>query len=241
MIRRLLQKRRIEKIPQASEVDYDKTYANASKNENCSEFEVDNWIVSDFIVERLVPVVGTHPFPLTELTLMSDSVVRFRPKAIFEWGTHIGKSARIFYETAKAFNINCQIHSFDLPDDIEHVEHPREQRGELVRGLPVKLYQEDGVTGALRISKKDKIADEKIMFFLDGDHSYESVKRELAEVVKNHPMAKILVHDTFYQSPKSKYNIGPWKAVDEFVKKNNSYKRLSTSTGLPGMTLLYRG
>lgn len=216
-----------------------KTYPNAAKNKDL-EFEVDNWIISEFIVERLVPAVGVHPFPLTELTLMTASVVRFRPKAVFEWGTHVGKSARVFYEAATAFGINCQVHSFDLPDDVEHVEHPHDARGELVRGLPVKLYQEDGVTGALRICKKNKIKDDEVLFFIDGDHSYESVKRELLAVAKNHPGAKILLHDTFYQSPKSKYNIGPWKAVEEFMKKNKSYKRLSTNTGLPGMTLLYK-
>ncbi len=225
----------------APEAKPEKTYENASKNDGCSEFEVDNWLISEFIVDRLVPAVGIHPFPLTELTLMSASVVRFRPKAIFEWGTHIGKSARVFYETAEAFGIACQVHSFDLPDDVEHVEHPHKQRGKLVRGLPVKLYQEDGVTGALRICKRDKIADDKVLFFVDGDHSYESVKGELAAIVKNHPRAKILLHDTFYQSSKSKYNVGPWKAVDEFTKKHKSYKRISTNTGLPGMTLLYKG
>jgi len=240
MIRRLLKKSEASEPVQESNAGHNKTYANASKNADCSEFEVNNWIVSEFIVDRLVPIVGTHPFPLTELTLMSASVVRFRPKAIFEWGTHIGKSARIFYETARAFDIACQVHSFDLPDDVEHVEHPHEQRGELVRGLPVKLYQEDGVTGALRICRKGKISDDKVLFFVDGDHEYGSVKRELAAIAKNHPRAKILLHDTFYQSPKSHYNVGPWKAVEEFTKNNKSYKRVSTNTGLPGMTLLYK-
>lgn len=215
-------------------------YLNPIKNPDCSEFEVDNWIVSDFIIDRLVPFVGTHPFPLTELTLMAASVVRFRPKAIFEWGTHIGKSARVFYETVTAFDIPCQVHSFDLPDDVDHVEHPHDDRGLLVRGLNVKLYQEDGVSGALRISKQEKIPDSRMLFFVDGDHSYESVKRELAAIVKNHPGAKILLHDTFYQSAGSKYNIGPWQAIDEFVTSHPAYRRLSTNTGLPGMTLVYK-
>lgn len=217
-----------------------RTYESALVNPKSTEFEVNNWILSDFVVNQLVPVVGWHPFPLPELVLMSGAVVRFQPKAIFEWGTHIGKSARVFYETIKAFNVKATVHSFDLPDDVEHVEHPHEQRGMLVKGFKeVKLYQEDGVSGALRITKKYKLKDKDLLFFVDGDHSYESVKRELNAIIKNHPGAKVLLHDTLYQSKDSKYNIGPWKAIDEFLKTHKRYKRLSTSTGLPGMTLLY--
>ncbi|MCC6932100.1 MAG: hypothetical protein IT292_02450, partial [Deltaproteobacteria bacterium] len=172
---------------------------------------------------------------------MAATVTRFRPKAIFEWGTHVGKSARIFYEIIDSFNIPSQVYSFDLPDDVEHNEHPHETRGMLVKGLSkVSLFQEDGVTGALKISQKKKINSRDMLFFIDGDHSYESVKRELSAVIKNHPDAKVLLHDTFYQSEKSKYNVGPWKAIDEFLKKNKGYRSISTTTGLPGMTLIYK-
>lgn len=218
-----------------------KIYNNPAKNVTCTELEVDNWEISDFVVNKLVPVVGWHPFPLTELMLMTSAVTRFRPRAIFEWGTHVGKSARVFYEIIDAFGIPSNVYSFDLPDDVEHNEHPHETRGMLVKGLSkVKLFQEDGVTGALKISQTKKINSKDMMFFIDGDHSYESVKRELAAVMKNHPEAKVLLHDTFYQSSKSKYNVGPWKAIDEFLKKNKRYQCMSTTTGLPGMTLLYR-
>lgn len=217
------------------------TYTNPAKNLNCTEFEVDNWEVSDFVVNKLVPAVGWHPFPLTELMLMSATVTRFRPKAIFDWGTHIGKSARVFYEVTEAFKIPSKIYSFDLPDDVDHVEHPHEKRGMLVAGLKrVKLFQEDGVTGALRISKENNIDSRDLLFFIDGDHSYESVKRELTTVIKNHPNAKVLLHDTFYQSAKSKYNVGPRKAINEFLASHHGYKEISTNTGLPGMTLIYR-
>ena len=67
-----------------------------NKKNTQGEFEVNNWIISEFIVEKLVPVVGVHPFPLDELSLMTAAVCRFQPELIFEWGTNIGKSARIF-------------------------------------------------------------------------------------------------------------------------------------------------
>jgi cephalosporin hydroxylase len=226
--------------PQSKKTASHRTYGDPRTNPKSTEFEVNNWIMSEFVINELVPVVGWHPFPLSELILMSGAVVRFQPKAIFEWGTHIGKSARVFYETIKAFDVKCTVHSFDLPDDIEHVEHPHEQRGMLVKNFKeVKLYQEDGVNGALKVTKKYKLKDKDLLFFVDGDHSYESVKRELNAIMKNHPGAKVLLHDTLYQSKDSGYNIGPWKAIDEFLKKHKEYKSISTTTGLPGMTLIF--
>src|SRR5262245_43492210 len=119
---------------------------NPTRNAECSEFEVDNWVVSRFVLERLIPIVGTEPFPLNELVLMAAAVCRLAPSVIFEWGTHIGKSARIFYETTEHFAIECPIHSIDLPDEIPHVEHPHGLRGQLVRGVPrVMLHQGDGL------------------------------------------------------------------------------------------------
>ncbi|KKQ33961.1 MAG: hypothetical protein US50_C0067G0009, partial [Candidatus Nomurabacteria bacterium GW2011_GWB1_37_5] len=181
---------------------------NPAKNTNCTEFEVDNWIISSFVIKKLIPSVGIKPFPLSELCLLSSAVCYFRPTHIFEWGTHIGKSARVFYETAKYFNIPIEIHSIDLPDNISHIEHPGYKRGRLVRGLRnVTLHQGDGLDKSLEIIK-GITNDFKPLFYVDGDHSYESVKRELSGIIESVPNAVILLHDTFYQSSQSNYNIG---------------------------------
>lgn len=208
-------------------------------NNDCSEFEVNNWVISEFILNKIISVVGIKPYSINELLLMVASVCRFRPSYIFEWGTHVGKSARIFYEITTYFNIKTIIHSIDLPDNITHIEHPKNQRGKLVKGFDrVILHQGDGLTTAMEICRKNSIK-KSVLFFLDGDHSYQSVKRELAGIIKNLPEANILIHDTFYQSSKSGYNIGPFKAVNTILKLSpNNYKKISTKTGLPGMTLL---
>ena len=57
--------------------------------------------------------------------------------------------------------------------------------------------------------------ESKPLFFLDEDHSYETIKRELESIMTKVPNANILIHDTFYQSPESDYNIGPYKAIVE--------------------------
>ncbi|MDP2385903.1 MAG: class I SAM-dependent methyltransferase [Bacteroidota bacterium] len=216
-------------------------FEDPAKNLNCSEFEVNNWIVSDFVVNKLVPVVGFHPFPLTELMLMTATVCRFKPELIFEWGTNIGKSARIFYEISKTFDIKTEVHSIDLPDDVFHNEHPKNDRGRMVKGIKeVQLHQADGLECSLGLIKQ-KAPKGKVLFFVDGDHSYESVKKELETILEHVPDAVVLLHDTFYQSEEAKYNVGPHKAVKEVMAKHGEkYTVLSINMGLPGMSLVYK-
>jgi cephalosporin hydroxylase len=184
--------------------------------------------------------VGIHPYPLNELMLMTAALCVIKPTHIFEWGTHVGKSARIFYEVTKHFNITCEIHSIDLPDNTQHKEHPQQKRGLLVKNISeIKLHQGDGLVTSLSLYK-NIFTKSNPLFFLDGDHDYYSVKCELKGIIKNISNASILIHDTFYQSIRSKYNIGPYRAVRNVLKRiPNKYKVISTNIGLPGITLLY--
>jgi len=209
-------------------------------NSKCTEFEVNNWIISEFIIKKLIKISGIHPFPLTELHLMTSALCYLKPDLIFEWGTNIGKSARIFHEIAKFFKINTSIQSIDLPDYVAHNEHPQSKRGYLVRGIKnVDLHQGDGVSLAIKLYQPD--LHKRVLVFIDGDHSYKSVKNELNQIYKSIPKAWILLHDTFYQSPESQYNIGPSVAIQEFLTEHPGLYRLkSTDLGLPGMTLLYK-
>jgi len=172
---------------------------------------------------------------------MVVAVCRLRPTHIFEWGTNIGKSARIFYEICQAFDIEAEIHSIDLPANIAHVEHPKAKRGDLVRGLEkVRLHQGDGVDTSLKILSIITNAASPF-FFIDGDHTYESVRRELGAVINAVPTANILLHDTFFQSEASGYNVGPCQAIiDTLEEHTHSFKTLSENSGLPGMTLLWQ-
>lgn len=210
------------------------------RNLNCTEFEVDNWVISDFLVRRLIPIVGIHPYPIAELNLMIAAMCRVKPQQIFEWGTNIGKSARIFYEAGKYFGIPAEIHSVDLPDEQTHEEHPKTTRGRMVRGYSgVSLYQGDGLVKSIELYQSHP--EYRTLVFIDGDHSYESVRRELAGIIEAMPNAAILLHDTFYQSEQSGYNIGPYTAVSEILQMMpGAYRVMATTTGLPGMTLLYK-
>jgi cephalosporin hydroxylase len=205
------------------------------------QFEVGTWAISEFILNKVVPIVGVHPFPLNELSLMVSAVCRIQPSHIFEWGTNVGTSARIFYESIKYFKIDCEIHTIDLPDDIEHVEHPGQHRGELVKGIKkVRMHQGDGATTALSLWNATTRKG-RSLFFLDGDHSYESVQRELKMIFGQVESASFLIHDTLFQSEESLYNTGPFNAVEDFLKSTSGlYDRIEERLGLPGMTLLYR-
>jgi cephalosporin hydroxylase len=214
-------------------------YPSALVNPLSTEFEVNNWVLSDFIVCELIPIVGVRPFPLNELLLMCGALVRFQPEHLFEWGTNIGKSARIFLETRQRFYLETSIHSIDLPEDATHVEHPGKNHAILLKGVKgVNLYRGDGLEVSQNLA--DRFGKSmRYLFFLDGDHSFESVSRELQTVTSAFPTASILVHDTFYQDPACGYNIGPYNAIRHTIQNNpGRYKLVETRTGLPGMSLL---
>ncbi len=224
-------------IPHISQLYKSKS---AVVNDNCEELEVNTNQLTSFIIKDLLPLVGVSPYPITEQLLLCSAVVKIKPDYIFEWGTHLGISARIFYEVCKNYELNTIIHSIDLPDNVDHIEHPGEKRGIKVQGIKnVKLHQGDGLNTSIEIAKQLE-DNAKLLFLLDGDHSYDSVTRELNGIQKTFPTANMIIHDTFYQSSDSGYNIGPFKAVQDFLENNpNHYKKLSTDLGLPGMTLLY--
>jgi cephalosporin hydroxylase len=213
-------------------------HADPAGNDDSCAFEVDAWALSSFVVDTLVPIVGVHPYPLNELLLMSAAVTRFRPTHIFEWGTHQGVSARAFHEICSHFGLDTEIHSTDLPPSRRHVEQPGDERGLYVQEISeVTLHLGDGVKESLRILRGARGAAP--LFFVDGDHAYKSVRRELDSVFSHVPDAVALVHDTFFQDERSGYNTGPYRAVTEFCAAHPRIRRLDTAIGLPGMTLLY--
>jgi cephalosporin hydroxylase len=214
-------------------------YADPVRNAGGDIFEVDLWILSRFLIDRVVPLLGIHPYPLNEQLLMVAAVCRIQPGVVFDWGTHIGASARLFHECRKAFDLVYDIHSIDLPPDVSHIEHPGARHGRLVRGLAgVHLHRGDGVAVALeqwnRLGRPSRP-----LFFLDGDHAYESVARELGAILDAVADASVLAHDTFYQSAQSGYNVGPARAIEDVVARFPSRFAVTKSgLGLPGMTLL---
>jgi cephalosporin hydroxylase len=201
--------------------------------------EANKWALSEFITQALVPIVGVHPYPIDEQMLICSTVAYFQPDVIIEWGTHKGCSARIFHETTRFLGIPAEIHSIDLPASATHEENLTEatNRAHLVRGLTVTLHEGDGLSVARELCAAIK-PPKTALFFLDGDHAYESVRRELSGVRGLVASAAVLVHDSFNQGPESGYNVGPYRALSEFAAAE-SLPVHSTVLGLPGMSLTY--
>lgn len=200
--------------------------------------ESDKWALSVFVMDTLVPIVGIHPYPLDELLFMCSTIAYFKPGIIIEWGTHLGKSARVFYETTRFLGLSTPIHTIDLPPESPHVENISSlaRRGHYIGKLPVYLHLGDGLTIARSVLAKAR--DVLPVVFLDGDHSYDAVKRELDGLISSAPQAVVLVHDTFLQGPEAEYNCGPFEALSEFSIEHG-IPVFSTALGLPGMSLAY--
>lgn len=206
--------------------------------ENRSFPEADKWELSEFVLRQLVPVVGVRPYPIDEQLLMCSTVAYFQPQLIVEWGTHLGVSARIFHEVRQLLALEAEIHSVDLPPAIMHEENIalQENRGRFVRGLPVTLHLGDGVSVARELVRAKRPSS--ALFFLDGDHAYDTVSRELAALRATAPSAAVLLHDTFNQGRESGYNVGPYRALMEFALEHDLAVH-HAALGLPGMSLVY--
>jgi glycosyltransferase involved in cell wall biosynthesis len=211
-----------------------KEYKDPSLNQSTPKFEMDDQIISDFVINKLVPIAGSDPFPLDELMLITATVCRFKPRMIFEWDTGIGKSARIFYEIIHAFSIPAEIHSIDT-------KPRRKNSGKLVQNLTVvNLYQADGLKKSLDLIEQKKPGG-KILFFIDSEQDREQLKEELTIILEKIPDAVVLLHDTFYQPEHTQSGKAPYLALnDVLTTKNTSYRSLSTDKGLPGLSLVYQ-
>jgi hypothetical protein len=126
------------------------------------------------------------------------------------------------------------IHTIDLHDP-SHAEYPGRALGKMIRGLPVVQHYGDGFE--IANSLLPTFAGSECLLFLDGDHAYESVAKELTLVTQHPNVVGVLVHDTFYQ-PGSAYNHGPYEAVQQFLASHAVRQVVHAHLGLPGMTYL---
>lgn len=205
--------------------------------------EADTTALDQLVLEKVIPQTGLL-YPLPEISLMALAVARVQPTHIFEWGTSSGGSAKIFHTITEALGWKTEIHTWDLPEDVPHGQHPGQEHGKLARGLPrVHFHREDGLTGALGKMAAERSKNPKFrgLFFVDGDHSYHSVIRELAGLISVQDEFHLLAHDTFVQKPDAKGQsreswLGCPTALEAFAK---DYRWLNVGFGNPGMAYLW--
>ena len=77
------------------------------------------------------------------------------------------------------------------------------------------------------------------LVYLDDDHSYENVRREL-QLVALIREGCVLVHDSFYQ-PEPAYDRGVYRAIEDSLPDLNVAQVISLQIGRPGMSYLRVG
>ncbi|MDB4875819.1 MAG: cephalosporin hydroxylase [Gemmatimonadetes bacterium] len=194
--------------------------------------EVDKWAASEIVLE-LVKIVGTIPYSLDELMLMTAAFGFHRPATVVDIGTHVGKSARIWYELSRRLEVKATIHTIDLHNP-DHPEYADDSLGSFVRGLPVIQHLGDGYIVARSILTDNPAGP--VLLYIDGDHRQNTVETEL-RLVQLITTGCALVHDTFWQ-PGSPYNHGPHLAVEKLLSTTASAQIIRQPIGLPGMTYI---
>lgn len=161
-----------------------------------------------------VRLLGIPGYGKDEVGFMFETVETVKPHLILDWGTNRGFSARIFYEATNR-RLNCGIYTIDLPIELAKLDatHAGAFGGGWIHTL-VKQRYGDGVTEALLMWVKWGCPDRSI-FFVDGDHSYNNVARELATIARITQKATILLHDT---------NGPPGDAAYNFVSLNPGWR-----------------
>ncbi|MDP1808319.1 MAG: class I SAM-dependent methyltransferase [Actinomycetota bacterium] len=203
---------------------------------NGSIFEVDCWKLSELLLERVIPNIGAHPYPLNEQMLMAAAVAFVQPCLIVEWGTHHGKSARLFWEVKEALGLrDCRVCTVDSMD-ANHPEFPGAARGRYLAKTKVEQFVGDGFETAGRLLEG---ISSPILLYIDGDHSRQSTRRDLSLWARLPSGSGLLAHDVLFQTP-SAYNIGPWQSLQELLET----QRATVShvqwqlLGLPGMAFV---
>jgi hypothetical protein len=126
---------------------------------------------------------------------MHDTVALVKPDRIFDWGTNVGASARIFHEATDA---HCIVETIDLPKVLEPLDRDHAGTHTGLHLVPeIRQHRGDGVTEAIRLCAIWN--PERPLFFLDGNHLHENVFREIWSIHKFCPRGVLLVHDTNQQ------------------------------------------
>lgn len=131
-----------------------------------------------------------------EVEFFESVLERHRPTHVFEWGTNVGASARLFYEAALELDYPCEVHTTELPDELAHLDrdHPGHRYGQWIEGIPVHAHRGYGliVSSVMHTS----LAPQRALFFLDGNHAHDVVLEELNVIFWLDPAAVMVIHDT---------------------------------------------
>lgn len=165
---------------------------------------------------RRVRAFGLPGYGDREVQFFESILTRLRPTHVFEWGTNVGASARLFYEASLELGYPCEVHTTEIPDELSMLDrdHPGHRYGTWIKDTPIHAHRGYGLIESNRLWKE--LHPPQALFFLDGNHSYGVVRAELEGVSDLDPDAVIVVHDTIRYTG---------EAVTDFVRRYPSYER----------------
>ena len=168
---------------------------------------------------KIKDVISSKAVSETRLKALAACIVGIHPDVIIETGTQHGCSAAIISEVMSFYKINSKFITFDLKEN--YLLDPSIKNYRHILKSPVRRdFQEFTLT----------LAQGKIIFFHDSDHSYENMKFEFSWAWDT-LNANILIAD----------DIDNNKAFVKFCKKSNvKGYRLKLDNG-PAVGIALRG
>ena len=187
------------------------------------------------IVLRISRIIGTCPYPLDEQMLMGYAFIRSKPDIVLDCGTNVGKSARFFYEFARQVRHPCEVHTIDLMGPT-HPECPWSSLGRYIRGLPITQHIGDSYEIGIKLI--EAFPARRYLIFIDGDHTYAGVKKDIQLLDRAKPGSAALFHDATFFLPKLSPDI--CRAIDEYVEAYPVAYVYHQGMGLPGMSYVQK-
>lgn len=185
-------------------------------------------------IDQVVQKVQTIELPgygEDEVSFLAETVFALEPDFICEWGTNRGSSARIFYESCQLLRVTPWIYTVELPNKLAPVtaDHPGIQTGMFIRKLQgITAYRGDGITTAMKLYRR--ASPSRPLFFVDGDHSFQTVYKELRTLLSEAKNAVVVVHDTNH--PEGRGPTGPAEAINALVWDRYRKTELLSQAGM---------
>jgi len=164
-------------------------------------------------------------------------ISHFKPKSVLEVGTHIGAStvhvASALDNNFKKHDVKAAFSTLDLRDvncdaekpwlKFKSPKSPQELLNELDLGITTKFMSQNS------LDYFQTPQDKYDFIFLDGDHSAQTVYKEVPKALKClNPNGIILLHDYFKlgdsANPNNNFNSGPYLAMQRHVKEGADIK-----------------
>jgi len=147
-----------------------------------------------------VTLSGDHELPPEEYLCMAGLVHTLKPSRVFEIGTHRGRTTRLIADYSGA---HTRIHTMDLPPErmMEARCFPEARSaliGEQFRNHPMraKITQLYADSQTFDFSPYQASMD---LVFVDGDHTYEGVKRDSENALRMIRPGGLILWDDYHQ------------------------------------------